>query len=384
DDNRLHNLYNEKLLIFNKNQELIYSSLNDALVRYDLDDLKIIKEKKRLFRQEKEKDLLGLYVVTPEDAYYVILTAEDKYGFSKLQYLSYTLWGVFLVGSLLVAIITYVLVERLLRPLDNFQKTIAEITVQELNTQLPQSPHNDEISLLSQSFNQMLRRIEQAYVAQKEFTANASHELRTPISRLITQLDNLSQQPHSEVFKGYLQNMNNDLNQMADLVSSLLLLARLSQRDFAKGLQNERIDEIIFSAYETVHKQYTDFQINFEIVENEDTDPELEIKALRSLLEIVFVNLFKNAYLYSDNRQLHVQIRQTNPHSPIEVWLTNTGQPIETNSDLFGAFVRGSNAQHISGSGLGLRIVKRILDFHQASISYEFAHPNLHRFVVRF
>ena len=383
--NSIHKLYNEKTLIFDDKERLIYSSIDEAIVKYDPADLKILRQKQRFFKSKNDKELLGLYFQSNRGNYYVLIAAEDKYGNSKLQYLAYTLLLVFLVGSLSVWIITFFIVVHLLKPLDALQEKIADITVHELNTQLPESKRKDEINLLSKSFNQMLRRIENAYNAQREFTSNASHELRTPISRLGLQLTNLMQQPHSEATTTYLKSMSNDVGQMADLVQALLLLGKITQASTKKQLKTARIDEVIFDAYKVVKKQFPDFQMVFEIADNRGYIPELEIQANRSLLEIVFVNLLKNAALYADNQQVKIQIGQADETSDLQIILTNTGQAIEQNaSKIFEPFVRGENARGKAGSGLGLRIVKRILDFHGADIAYRFTQPNTHRFVLGF
>ena len=99
------------------------------------------------------------------------------------------------------------------------------------------------------------------------------------------------QQPHSEATTTYLKSMSNDVGQMADLVQALLLLGKITQASTKKQLNSARIDEVIFDAYKVVKKQFPDFQMVFEIADNQGYIPELEIAANRSLLEIVFVNL---------------------------------------------------------------------------------------------
>jgi two-component system, OmpR family, sensor histidine kinase ArlS len=384
DNNSVHKLYNEKTLIFDANQHLVYSSVPDALVQYNPQDLKILKAKSSFFRERDGQELFGLRYEFGQATYYAIVIAEDIYGLSKLRYLAYSLLLVFASGIVVVWLVTYQIVVQLVKPLDTLQQKVADITVHELDTQLPENEQKNEINLLSKSFNQMLRRIENAYAAQKGFTANASHELRTPISRLRIQLDSLMRQPQTAEVQNYLENMSGDVNQMADLVQSLLLLAKLNTSP--KHFKNERIDEVIFDACQVVKKQFLDFQMSFEVLENQDFIPDLEMNINHSLLEIAFINLFKNAYLYSNNRKIAVKIEQPNENAPLQILFTNTGDAIEVEQadKIFDSFVRGSNAQRIAGSGLGLRIVKCILDYHQASISYNFVAPNAHQFVVRF
>ncbi len=384
DQNTINKLYNEKTLIFDSNYKLIYSSIDDASVKWDVNFLQKIKKHKRVYTIEKEKDVLGVFHIYNNTDYYIIIAAEDKSGMSKLEFLYQILILSFFIGITLVWLTTYFLIRKSLEPLDNFQKIITSISINKLNTQILESSKSDEINLLSKAFNQMLLRIERSYLAQKEFTSNASHELRTPISRLTLQLENLIQQGgHSENTLNYLNNMSKDVNQISDLINSLLLLAQINASSFGTNFQQVRIDEIIFQVYEKTLKNFPDFQMNFEIG---TTESDLEIKGITSLLEIVFANLFKNAYLYSYDRKVNVLI-EDNPLGHIQIRLINKGEklPPEEEKKIFNSFVRGTKNQKIQGSGLGLRIAKRILDLHKAKLAYAYEDASeQHEFTLTF
>ncbi len=122
---------------------------------------------------------------------------------------------------------------------------------------------------------------------------------------------------------------------------------------FSKFFKEERIDEIIFDAYEVVLKTYPQLYLDFNINENEE--PTLAVKGIRSLLEIVFINLFKNAALYSKNTAVSVSIAES--ENDLRVIIENNGSviPEEDRNKLFEAFTRGKNSQNITGSGLGLK-----------------------------
>ncbi len=107
--------------------------------------------------------------------------------------------------------------------------------------------------------------------------------------------------------------------------------------------------------------------MTFEIL----SDSDLEVKGIQSLLDIVFLNLFRNAYWYSNDQKAIVSIAE-NSDNQLVVTIKNDGAKIsdEARQKLFDPFVRGNNAAQIHGSGLGLRIAKRILDYHKATIVY--------------
>ena len=214
----------------------------------------------------------------------------------------------------------------------------------------------------------MLQRIEKAYQKQREFTAQASHELKTPIARIIAQLENITANVNDEQKTQILNVISNavDLN---ELIQSLLLLTNLDNRP--KFEQHQiRIDAIIDTTIEKVCKQYTDFKIHYSIEPKEIIYELLSVKSDAKLLEIVFINLFKNAYLYSENKELSVHISEMN--QKLIITLSNDGLVLSSAEQLhiFEPFVRGQNSGNNAGLGLGLRIIERILTHYHFQISY--------------
>jgi two-component system, OmpR family, sensor histidine kinase ArlS len=274
----------------------------------------------------------------------------------------------------------------LLKPLDNFQKQITNISVNKLDIQLHETKHNDEINLLTKAFNIMLSRIESAFQSQKEFTSNASHEIRTPLTRIAFKVENLLQIPHHSLETiDYLKSINYDVHQLSDLVNSLLLLSKVNKDDAQKKFELLRVDEIIFSANEQVKKIEPKFDLSFEIIDNQSFELSMEVRAVKSLLEIVFINLLKNASLYSKNPKANIIIEQIAPHQ-LKIIISNEGLTISETEQkkLFQPFMRGENSAQINGSGLGLRITKRILDYHSASIKYQKIASETNQFEIIF
>ena len=125
--------------------------------------------------------------------------------------------------------------------------------------------------------------------------------------------------------------------------------------------------------------------MDFDIQIGDGIENPMEVLGVKSLLRIAFTNLLKNASLYSSNNKASVIITQTEQHKII-VLIQNQGKTItpEEQSKIFEPFARGENAIKIQGSGLGLPIVKRILDYHNATISYHSPNENTNEFEVTF
>lgn len=386
DQNTINTLYDEKVLIFNENFELIYSSLDDAVLTWNKADLEYLKVHQESFKRIGDDEFYGAYYDSHKNKFYALVKAEDKYGFSKLIYLRYLLIGSYIISNLLVWGLSFYLSKISLSPLDDVTNKIKEITEKNLNVRLSVKKNKDEISALSTSFNQMIDRIEKSYKKQKEFTSNASHELRTPISRIVSQLENIIIQ-NNKIDEALIRNIKSiaeDSYQLSELVSSLLILSRIDEAEKVKFINTYRLDEIIFNSSTTVSKSYPDYKLNFFINNAEDDDINLEIPADESLLKIAFLNLLKNAYLYSNDGTVYCTITPNRNSIQISIKNKGTVPDVEDTDVLFQSFYRGSNSANKTGSGLGLGITKRIVQYHSGEIRYNRPDNNTNEIIINF
>ncbi|MGY4385079.1 two-component system sensor histidine kinase ArlS [Pedobacter sp. UYP24] len=385
DKNSVNNLHFEKIQIYNETKKLLYSSTVAPTIKLTYADLDLLKKKRLVLRNVNPNVVLGFYYKSGNDGYYVLISADDNYDKNKLNHLKYVLFVLFVTGLIVVWILSFSLSKKALEPLDNFRRKIQEITDSNLKIRLSKEEREDEINTLAGSFNQMMDRIDNAYDRQKEFTGNASHELRTPVARIAAQLENLLNRTNIDPsIKLSLTSIFNDTFQLSEVISSLVALADINSREHNFSFVKLRLDEIIFSTTTELSKIYHDFKLKFEIENNTVNETDLEIMGDETLLKIALSNLFKNAYVYSDNHTVECLIRQNN--GEIELLLTNTGKTpeIEDPRTLFTTFYRGNNSHQVSGSGIGLSIVKRVLDYHNATIIYNILDSNTNQIVTRF
>ena len=199
------------------------------------------------------------------------------------------------------------------------------------------------------------------------------------------QLENLIKlEQHSPETLSALKQMLKDVYQLSDLTNSLLLLTKFDKENIQTIYEEVRIDEVIFESFERVQKSFPNLNMDFLISENTSDQGFLTIKGVQSLLNIVFINLFKNAAVYSDDSEAKVLITETESQLIVDVVSAGNTISMEEQPKLFEAFMRGNNSQNITGSGLGLRIAKRILEYHNANINYNSPSKNTNKFSVTF
>ncbi len=383
DQNSIHQLYDEKTLVFDDQFNLIYSSLDDTRINWTTNDLEILKAKESFFKKDGENEIYGIKHLNNGKQFYAIVSANDNYGKSKLRYLTTIVIITFLVFLLATWLFTFTLIKKQLKPLDEFHENISQINDLHIERQLATKENSkNEIDLLSIEFNQMMSRITEVYNLQKDFTAHVSHELRTPLLKLSAQVENQLLQQKGE-HNDFLTNMMQDIAQLNELINSLLLLTKNNQTK-PREYEPIRIDEVLYTAFEKITHDFKDISIDFSISESVAETPDiLEVKASSNLLEIAFNNLIKNAYLYSDNKKVQIKICKENNNLVLSI--QNTGSRIADKAEdiLFKPFKRGENATESKGLGIGLTIVKRILNNFQFSIEYSFSNHS-HQFLIKF
>lgn len=385
DRNSINKLYNEKILIFNDQLQLIYSSIDDAVVPWRREDLEAVKKHQQVFRHEKEYDILWLYYRYNGRDFFTATSAEDIYGISKLRYLKILLVGAFLVSTSIVWLISFYLSRKALQPLDQLRRQMQDITSNNLMLRVQEPKAHDEIKVLSKVFNQMLDRLDKAYKNQKDFTSNASHELRTPVARITMQLENvLKENVWDDGAKATLRSTLEDIHQLSDIITSLLLLSRIDEVPGAAAFKMIRLDEVIFKTAARIARLHPDFKLQFEINNPSAADLSMEVRGDETLLEIAISNLLSNAYAYSSNQTVRCMLEQND--TLLQLTMINHGE-VPTHSDtavLFDTFTRGANSKSKPGSGIGLSIVRRILQYHQADIVYTIPNATTNQIVMSF
>lgn len=382
----ISHLVNEGIYFFDDDLRLLYKINHDfPSPVWRMEDLVKLKFTGSLSTRIGNFDVFGMKYISADKTYYAIIEAEDVYGNNKLDYLKFLLLIAFSFGVISVWLLSYYLSKRGFRPFDELRRRIQNYSDPNLKTRLPISAGTDEIDGVATAFNLMMDRIDLAYSKQKEFTGNASHELRTPLSRITARISNLRDTGKlSPELNLEFKEINDEVYQMADMVSSLLLLSKISNQENLKLLPIVRVDELLFDCMNEKSHIYGDLKFKFDIAVIKPIDAKFDIKGDESLLRIAVLNVIKNAYLYSDKKEVGILLKREDGLIIIE--FTNSGQnpKISDLGDLFQTFSRADNSAGISGTGIGLSIVKRVIDYHHGEVFFSISEPGLNTVTMVF
>lgn len=278
------------------------------------------------------------------------------------------LWMLALVG-VAVALGVFPIIRRLLKRLENLQRSVQRFGEGDLATRVPVQG-NDELADLSRQFNASAERIEALMASQKSLLANASHELRSPLTRIRMGMELMSGDQPSPTSRAEILRNVNELDQLVD---EILLASRLDSREVDVGTE-ESVDLIGLSAEECAR---VDAELQLQDL------AELEVPGVAKLLRRAVRNLLENARRYSHG-EITLALARIDGQAEIRVDDRGPGVPADQRERIFEKFYRLPGASERSGGvGLGLALVRSIAERHGGSVRCEAREGGGARFVLR-
>lgn len=264
---------------------------------------------------------------------------------------------------------TYFLAGRALYPLRRFSSHMEKIQAQNLSEPMEVPETKDEIARLTCSFNEMLERLDQAFTAQRQFSANAAHELRTPLAVIQTNLDVLQklEEPTAEEYGETIRRVSEQTGRLAHLVNALLEMTELQtvQRTDRIAL-SELVEEVLCDLTQVADEK------GVTLIQEAG---EATLTGSDTLLYRAVYNLVENAIKY--NRRdgtVTVGVRTENGNAILRVTDTGIGISEENRERIFDPFVRVDKSHAAGGAGLGLALVRDIAGQHGGSVRVARSH----------
>lgn len=382
DEQDIHDFYDEKLFIYDQSKELIFSSIDDLEIRRADEILHELSPNNRWIETKGgDYDIVGVYLEFEGRAYYAISKAFDSHGYSKRDFLGKLLAALFVVFTLVVWLITRHLSNIISRPIVALSEKLSKIVVDD-PSEIEITTTTSELQMLTGKFNELLARTRESFVFQKHTIHHISHELKTPIAILVSELEKLQKEEDAAQIKEQLSRLTGNTKSLGGIINVLLEISKI---DAGQAVSRKliRVDELLFDIIgelNRIHPGYV-FELNYPSTSFDES--QLCIYANRLLMKQAFQNLLLNGVIYSDNGKVNVLIGFPD-REKIRISFTNRGMPLSAKEArfLFSHFFRGANSRDKSGFGLGLVLTHRIFSLHSATIHYETPGEEMNRFVV--
>ena len=272
---------------------------------------------------------------------------------------------------LAVIIITaggYLLVRRALTPVEQITRAAERITQHNLSERLPVSSTGDQLEHLSVALNRMITRLDDAFQNSKRFVADASHDLRTPLTILRGELENFSDDSRLDPeMRERAASLLEEVVHLGKIVDQLLTLSRLDAGEAQTEWQRFDLTELAQTTVEQMNLLAEDKGISIAC----DASQPIFVKGNQVRLKQVVVNLLDNAIKYTPPKgAVQLRVHSVNGHALLEVEDNGIGIPPDALPHVFDRFYRvdQTRAGDSESAGLGLAIVKSICAAHGAEV----------------
>ncbi|MGF7215247.1 signal transduction histidine kinase [Spirosoma lacussanchae] len=296
--------------------------------------------------------------------FYIFASGYDRIGFDKLGTLQQILMLANLLGFALIVLAGWYFSGRVLKPISQIVDEVEQITATHLHKRVQEGNRRDEIAQLAMTFNQMLFRLEDAFVSQRSFVSHASHELRTPLTNTLGTLEtSLRYDQNPDDWRDSMEVAVDELKKLILLTNGLLGLAKVT--DGTVALTPVQVDDCLLTAIGQVQTKYPGRSLPLRFTTADEAS--MTVKGNATLLTTAFLNVLDNACKYS-GEAVSVQLQSLNEE--IVVTVTDQGRGIaETDTaHILDPLYRGKNVEGVPGYGIGLAVTQKIMELHQGTI----------------
>lgn len=266
-----------------------------------------------------------------------------------------------------VALVTWRVTGHALRPVEEIRAEVAEISDRDLHRRVPVPATQDEVARLAETMNATLDRLEASGIRQRQFIADASHELRSPITVLRTQLEVALAVRDPDLWPELIGGALEDIERLQHLAADLLLLARI---DAAQPVAAVPLD------LTALVREVVDARLGDRVPVRVELEPDVEVTASALWLGRVVTNLVDNAQRYADRRVDVTLCTTGGPRARtavLEVVDDGPGIPAADRERIFERFTRldDSRSRDHGGAGLGLAIARDLSTHHGGTLTAE-------------
>lgn len=275
---------------------------------------------------------------------------------------------------------SYFLAKLALRPIDHITETAVSLGAGNLSRRITGIESRDEVGRLAGAFNGMLARLEGSFQREKQFTSDASHELRTPVSVIMAYAENLAAHAPDQETKAQAAAILTESRRMHSVIAQLLALTRGYEGKYRLERENIFLRDMVSDVLAELTEEAEANEID--LVEQVPAD--MILSADQSLMTQLLLNLVENGIKYGKTGgMVAVSALEQDGHILLTIQDDGIGIGEKDLPRIFDRFYRADQARDRSGSGLGLSIVKWIVELHGLEIQVESERGKGTRFTIQ-
>ncbi|MGB5867137.1 MAG: ArsS family sensor histidine kinase [Arcobacteraceae bacterium] len=296
----------------------------------------------------KQKDnTYVLYMKYLDDEFYLYDESQHQ-ELEQKEHLNYLI-----IADILILVVMFLVIINILKPLKVISRGLNKFGAGNYSKRLQPLTSKDEIADVINKFNVMAENLESLITSRTQFLSDISHELRTPISKAKISLEMIEESKYSNILKKAISHID-------ELTNELLELERLNSNTLMLNMEKHSIETILANALDKM------------IIENEE-NMNIEIKeSFESVVDLNYIsmaikNLIDNALKYKTEQKVNILVEKNS------LSILNIGAPLSKDLEYYmQTFTQEDNTRNIKGYGLGLNIVKRVLEHHKFILQYRY------------
>lgn len=329
--------------------------------------LDYVRTHRKIMFKSKNNFYVGLFYRDNQGDFVVFVKTPDIAFKAQTNQLLFIMIIVLIGGLISIYIISRLLSNIAYKPIKNIVNQVNEIEASSLEKPIDVPDTKDEVQELIQTFNNLLKRLSDTFIIQKNFINYVSHEFKTPLAAISGNMEvfaqkQRTQQEYNEVSAEVLKNVY----EIEEILNTLMMLSGLKTND----IKNEtfRVDEIIWDINDKMSGIYKSDKTKIRLQLEVSDDKLLTVKGSGVQINLALYNIIENAIKYSNDNPVEIIIKENNKQ--LEIIIKDFGKGI-SNSDIkyiHQTFYRGKNVQDIKGNGIGLSLATII--FKQNNIGF--------------
>jgi signal transduction histidine kinase len=364
----LKQLPDEVTRIYNESNAA--SFIRDRQQYWSSDVIDQVRKRKQLEFTEGDRQTVGVSYNDNQGNFVILTSAIDIQGQRRINDLVeimlfmfvWVITGLFFIGRWFA--------KKALEPIDDMIEQMQQVRASNLSLRITEGNGKDEISKLAQNFNRLLKHLENAFEVQQTYVTNASHELKTPVTSIIGEIEvALNKARTTEEYEQVLRSVVNDAEGLNETITGLMELAQVDMSYTQAALSPVAIDELIWELADQWTNKLGKGLFAVSIQHLPDDPEKLQIPANKALLTIALNNIISNAYKFSDKRRVQCDLYADDNHISISITDSGIGIPTDEQEKVFESFYRGTNVKDYQGSGIGMYITGKIILLYNGQIS---------------
>lgn len=350
--------------IYDQNDSLCYGS---NYLRVSPKYINEIRLKKHLSFSDNGFLCHGIFYEDNQGDFVVVSREKSDSIDQQFDLLLWILLLSWLIGTLVIIILNKWISNIAYRPFRRVIRQVKNISTHNLEVQIASPQTADELQDLIETFNDLLAKISETFVIQRNFVSYVSHEFKTPLAAMMGNLEVFSikdRQP--EEYKLLSGKLIQQISQLEEILNTLIIVSDM--RNNSDVTTQIRIDEILWEIISKVSNIYPTSDISVHMDIRPEDQYILSITKDRTQILIALFNLIENAVKFSQGKSVTIHLFNKENRLCVSIKDEGIGIPPEKLENINKPFYRADNANHILGSGIGLSIALRILE--KNSIKY--------------